>query len=83
VALEDVNTKAPGQTEALVDSGCMRTCIDEKFVRDQGFMLTKIPKPIWVKYANGTIMEGSTIHYSTNIRIRAAGVTVVTGALVT
>jgi hypothetical protein len=82
VALEDIHTKATRQMQALVDSGCMRTCIDKGYARSLGFMLTKIPTPIKVEYVDGMTMEESTIRYSTNIRIRAEGATVVTRALV-
>jgi hypothetical protein len=60
----------------------MKTCIDAKFAEKAGFMMTKIPKPILVEYADGTVVEGSTIRYLVNVRIRATRVTVVTGALV-
>jgi hypothetical protein len=69
--------------EALIDSGCMRTCIDEEFIRSQGFMMTKILEPIKVEYADRTVVEGSTIRYTTNLKIWAASATIVTGALVT
>jgi hypothetical protein len=70
-------------TQVLIDSGCMRTCVDAEFVREAGLTMTRIPNPIKVEYADGTIVEGSTIHYSVDIQIRAASMTVVTGALVT
>jgi hypothetical protein len=83
IGIEDIHTKKQQQTEALIDSSCMRTCIDAKFAKEVGFILTKVPKPILVEYADRTTVEGSTIRYSVNIRIRTAGVTVVTGVLVT
>jgi hypothetical protein len=83
VAIEDIRTKKNTKTTALIDSGCMRTCVDEEFTRKAGLMLTKISSPIKVEYADGTSVEDSTIRYSTDIRIRAAGATVVMGALVT
>jgi hypothetical protein len=83
VALEDVHSKVWMQTTTLVDSGCMRTCIDADFARERGLTLMKIPEPIKVEYADGTIMEKSTIKYAVNVRIRAARATVVTGALAT
>jgi hypothetical protein len=61
IALADVHTKTRGQMEALIDSGCMRTCIDKGFARSQGFMLTKIPDLIKVEYVDGMIIEGLTI----------------------
>jgi hypothetical protein len=82
VAIEDIKTKKNIKATTLVDSGCMRTCIDESFTRDSGLVLTKIIKPIRVEYADGTSVEDSTIRYSTDIRIWVAGATVVTGALV-
>jgi hypothetical protein len=83
ISIEDIRTKKQIETKALIDSGCMRTCIDEEFARKAGLMLTRIIKPIKVEYADGTSVEDSTIRYSTDIRIRAAGATVVTRALVT
>jgi hypothetical protein len=83
IAIEDIRTKKNTKTTALIDSGCMRTCIDEEFARKSGLMLTRIINPIKVEYADGTSVEDSTIRYSTDIRIRAAGATIVTGALVT
>jgi hypothetical protein len=83
VAIEDIRTKRATKTTALIDSGCMRTCVDEEFVRKAGLMLTRISNPIKVEYVDRTSVEDSTIRYSTDIRIRAAKTTVVTGALVT
>jgi hypothetical protein len=83
VAIEDIRTKTATITTVLIDSGCMRTCVDEEFVRKAGLMLTRISNLIKVEYADGTSVEDSTIQYSTDIRIRAAKTTVVMGALVT
>jgi hypothetical protein len=83
VAIEDIRTKKTTETTALIDSGCMRTCIDEEFARKTGLMLTRISNPIKVEYTDGTLVEDSTIRYSTDIRIRAASATVVMGVLVT
>jgi hypothetical protein len=83
VTMEDIHTKVTVQAMALVDSGCMRTCVNEEFTRRTGLMLTRIRNPIKVEYADGTSVEDSTIRYSVDIRIRAAGATVVMGALVT
>jgi hypothetical protein len=82
VAIEDIWTKKATRTTALIDLGCMRTCVDEEFARKEGLMLTRISNPIKVEYADGTSVEDSMIHYSTDIRIRAARAIVVTGALV-
>jgi hypothetical protein len=67
VAIEDIKTKKTVKATALVDSGCMRTCIDEDFARNSGLMLTRIIKPIKVEYADGTSVEDSTIRYSTDV----------------
>jgi hypothetical protein len=81
--LEDLQSEKRCTAEALVDSGCMKTCIDETFARLVGLTLTRIPKLIWVEYADRTSVKGSTIRYVVNLQIRAAGSTVATGALVT
>jgi hypothetical protein len=69
VDLKDLHTWKTGTAEALVDSGCMRTCVNEAFVRVAGFTLNKIPKLIRVEYADGTSVEESTIRYAINLRI--------------
>jgi hypothetical protein len=85
VNLEDTQMKeaVDVEVEALVDSGCMQTCIDETFARASGLTLIRIPKPIRVEYVDGTSVKGSTIHYAVNLRICSMGATVVTGALAT
>jgi hypothetical protein len=83
ISIEDIRTKKQVKATALIDSGCMRTCIDGEFTRKNGLVLQWIANPIKVEYVDGTSVEDSTIRYSTDIRIRAAGATVVTGALVT
>jgi hypothetical protein len=82
VAIKDIRTKKNTKTTVLIDSGCMRTCIDEDFVRKSGLMLTQIINPIKVEYVDGTSVEDSMIQYSTDIRIWVAGATIVMGALV-
>jgi hypothetical protein len=83
VAIKDIRTKRTTKTTALIDSGCMRTCVDEEFAKKSGLMLYRISNPIKVEYADGTSVEDSTIQYSMDIRIRAARATIVMGALVT
>jgi hypothetical protein len=61
VAIEDIRTKTSMEAMALIDSGCMRMCIDEEFARRVGLMLIKIKNPIKVEYADGTSVEDSTI----------------------
>jgi hypothetical protein len=61
VSIEDIRTRRKIETKALIDSGCMRTCIDEEFARNVGLMLTRIKSPIKVEYADGTSVEDSTI----------------------
>jgi hypothetical protein len=82
VALEDIATKKKTTVEALVDSGYARTCIDEEFARTQGWLLEKIHNPIPVEYTDRTVTKKSRIHYLVNLRIRAAGRTVLMGVLV-
>jgi hypothetical protein len=57
--------------------------VDEAYAREQGWPLLRITKPIWVLYMDGSSVEASTIKYSVDLWIRAAGATVATGALVT
>jgi hypothetical protein len=83
VTLEELKTKKTASLMALLNSGCVRTCIDEAYARSQGWPLLKIPQPIKVKYADGTTVDCSTIRYSVDLSIRAARSVTVTGALVT
>jgi hypothetical protein len=83
VSIEDIQTKKQVKATALIDSGCMRTCIDEEFAKKAGLVLQRIANPIRVEYVDGTSVEDSTIRYSTDIRIRTARAMVVTRALVT
>src|SRR5205823_10877461 len=43
------------QVQMLLDSGCMGNCIDEGFVRAKGITTNKIPQPILVYNADGTL----------------------------
>jgi hypothetical protein len=57
-------------------------CVDEGFARDKGLKLIRLLKLIRVEYVDGTTNDSSTIWFMTNLRLRAAGSTVVIGALV-
>jgi hypothetical protein len=82
VVIEDIHTKTSTEAMALIDSGYMRTCIDEEFTRKAGLMLIKVKNLIKVEYADRTSVEDSAIQYSMDIRIKAVGAVVVIGALV-
>src|SRR3954469_10240437 len=43
------------QVQMLLDSGCTGSCIDEGFVRAKGITTNKIPRPIPVYNADGTL----------------------------
>jgi hypothetical protein len=83
VGLEELKTWRTASTRALLDSGCVWTCVDEDYAREQRWPLLKIRRPIRVQYADGSSNDRSTIQYCISLRIRAAGSTVVTEALVT
>jgi hypothetical protein len=76
-----VNKKS--MLNALLDSGCTRTCIDEEYARSQGWPLQKVTNPIKIEYVDGSLMDQSIIKYSVDLWLRAAGATVITGVLVT
>jgi hypothetical protein len=80
---ESIVNKKKLVLNALLDSGCTQTCIDEEYVKDQGWPLQKIINPIWIEYVDGSSTEQSTIWYLVDLRLKVAGATVVTGALVT
>jgi hypothetical protein len=82
VVTEAIATRKKVTTHALVNSGCTRTCIDKTFAQEQGWPLERICHPILIEYADGTVTEESKIWYMVNLRIRMAGTTVVTEALV-
>jgi hypothetical protein len=46
--LEELKTKRTASLNALLDSGCVQTCIDKEYARQQGWPLLKIQKPIKV-----------------------------------
>jgi hypothetical protein len=48
VGLEELKTKKKTNTNALLDSGCIRTCIDETFAKEQKWLLQRIQKLIQV-----------------------------------
>ena len=57
-ALNDGNTFL---LQALLDSGCTGSCIDKEFVRKHDIQTKKVPRPIPVYNANGTLNKGGPI----------------------
>jgi hypothetical protein len=81
--VESIKNKKKSDLLTLLDSGCTRTCIDEEYAKSQRWPLQKITNPILVKYVDRSSMTQSKIYYMVDLQIKAAGVTMVTGALVT
>ncbi|EGN91060.1 hypothetical protein SERLA73DRAFT_67790, partial [Serpula lacrymans var. lacrymans S7.3] len=48
--------------EALLDSGCTGSCIDSQFVKDKRYETRKIPRPIPVYNADGTLNKNGAIN---------------------
>jgi hypothetical protein len=61
ITLKDIATKKRNMVLALVDSRCARTCVNEKYARQQGWLLEKIKNLIPIEYADGTVTEESKI----------------------
>jgi hypothetical protein len=83
MGLEELKTGKKSDATALLDLGCVWTCVDEAYARNQKWPLQKVPHLIKVQYADGSSTQGLTIQYSVDIRIRVAGAMVVTGTPVT
>jgi hypothetical protein len=83
VSAEVISTKKKATAQALVDSKCMRTCINKEFTQEAGWPLEEIKHQIPIKYTDRMVTEASKIRYMVNLRIKAAGATTVTGALMT
>ncbi|EGO20325.1 hypothetical protein SERLADRAFT_352231 [Serpula lacrymans var. lacrymans S7.9] len=47
--------------DALLDSGCTGSCIDSRFVEEQGYERQRIPRPIPVYNADGTFNRDESI----------------------
>jgi hypothetical protein len=82
IGIEELKMKRCTNATALVDSGCVRTCMDEQYAREQKWPLLKIPRPIRVQYVDGLSNNKSTIRYSVDLQIRVAGSVIIMGALV-
>jgi hypothetical protein len=61
VGLEELKTKNKTNVSALLDSGCVRTCVDKVYAREQKWPLQRIQKPIQVQYVDGSSNSESTI----------------------
>jgi hypothetical protein len=64
---ESIRNKKKLALSALLDLGCTRTCVDKEYVKGQGWPLQKIANPIRIEYADGSLMEQSTIHYMVDL----------------
>jgi hypothetical protein len=49
------------QVIALLDSGCTGSCIDKEFVRKNNIQTKKVPLPIPVYNADGSLNKGGPI----------------------
>jgi hypothetical protein len=61
VHLQTLNTGDIFRLRALLDSGCTGLCIDKEFVKRNNIQTRKIPRPIPVYNADGTLNEGGPI----------------------
>ncbi|EGN91222.1 hypothetical protein SERLA73DRAFT_39363, partial [Serpula lacrymans var. lacrymans S7.3] len=60
--LTTLDTLQSETVEALLDSGCTGSCIDSQFVKDKGYETRKIPRPIPVYNADGTLNKNGAIN---------------------
>ncbi|EGN94464.1 hypothetical protein SERLA73DRAFT_37164, partial [Serpula lacrymans var. lacrymans S7.3] len=60
--LTTLDTLQTETVEALLDSGCTGSCIDSQFVKDQRYETRKIPRPIPVYNADGTLNKNGAIN---------------------
>ena len=54
---------------ALLDSGCTGSCIDREFVRKNNIQTKKVPLPIPVYNADGSLNEGGPITEFIEVRM--------------
>ncbi|EGN91392.1 hypothetical protein SERLA73DRAFT_80566 [Serpula lacrymans var. lacrymans S7.3] len=60
--LTTLDTLQSETVEALLDSGCTGSCIDSQFVKDKRYETRKIPRPIPVYNADGTLNKNGAIN---------------------
>ena len=68
--LYDLNGKPIALVSALLDSGCTGSCINQKFVDLHGLETRKLPYPIPVYNADGTVNRDGSIKEFVKIRIK-------------
>src|SRR5258708_12798717 len=49
------------QVKALIDSGCMTTCIGEELIKREKIPTARIPKPITCRNSDGTISRNKLV----------------------
>ncbi|EGO01047.1 hypothetical protein SERLA73DRAFT_50646, partial [Serpula lacrymans var. lacrymans S7.3] len=59
--LTTLDTLKSETIKALLDSGCTGSCINLQFVKDQGYKIRKILRPIPVYNADGTLNTNGAI----------------------
>jgi hypothetical protein len=61
VHLQTLDSGSIFRLRALLDSGCTGSCIDKGFVKRNDIRTRKVPRPIPVYNADGTLNEGGPI----------------------
>ncbi|EGO00951.1 hypothetical protein SERLA73DRAFT_37180, partial [Serpula lacrymans var. lacrymans S7.3] len=67
--LTTLDTNRSTTIEALLDSGCTGSCIDSTFVKEQKYETKKIPRPIPVYNADGTLNKDGAIKEFIELRM--------------
>ena len=70
MVLQRLDNGSAVKVQALVDSGCTGSCINQKFVDLHGLETRKLPYPISVYNADGTVNRDGSIKEFVKIRIK-------------
>lgn len=73
VVVKTVDTGEVVQLSALIDSGVTGMFIDEQFVKDQGWNLDEVSRPIPVFNIDGTLNAGGSVKYTIDLALEIQG----------
>ena len=69
VTIESLATGSQYEADALLDSGATGSCVNKDYVEAQGLQIKKLPLPLPVYNADGTLNEGGAIEGFVEVRM--------------